>query len=292
MLTLARALIRLLAVCPLWLLQALAWPLGLALYGLPWRKHRVIAVNLRLCFPDWNPAQRRALHRRYLVELFKLVLEAGVMWHWSPARLDRHLRIEGFDQVAALRADGRGLLFVSGHVGNWELLNLIVSRHLPMATLYRAPEDTALDRFITEPRVRFGGRMIASGSPALRELLTALRQGDGVGIAADIQPKSGDGVFVPYFGQPALTMTLVNRLARKTGAAVVFCWAERLPYGRGWQLRFQQAPEIIAGEDPAAALAPMNAWLEAAVRQAPAQYLWLYKRFSRQPDGSKPYRKA
>lgn len=288
-----RPIIAVIGALPLRLLHGAAVPLGWMMYWLPWRRHRIIATNLKLCFPELEAARRRRLHRRYLVELWRLTLEAGAMWRWSPERLERHIVLdESWKAVEAAAAGGQGVMVVSGHLGNWEILNLYLSTRLPMATLYRAPRSPRLDAFITGPRVRFGGRMIPGGSPALRQLLVQLKAGHAVALAADIQPKQGGGVFVDLFGTPALTMTLINKLARKTGCAVFFSWAERLPRGRGWAVHVAPADERVLDADPVAALEPVNRWLEDAIRKAPAQYLWLYKRFSRRPDGSAPiYRK-
>ena len=286
MLGLARIPIALLGMVPLRFLHAMAIPLGWLLCFLPWKKHRVIRTNLRLCFPDLDKQRLNSLHRQHLVELLRLTFEAGVMWCWTRERLNRHIILdESWESVAAASESDKGLLFVGGHVGNWEVLNLFLSTRLPMVTLYRAPENRNLDAFITGPRERFGGRMVPSGGPALRHLLTQLKSGKAAGIAADIQPKRGEGVFVDLFNTPALTMTLVNRLARKTGCSVIFTWAERLPRGAGWKLHFSPADERITDPDPAIALAGMNRWLEQAIAQAPAQYLWIYKRFSRRPEG-------
>jgi Kdo2-lipid IVA lauroyltransferase/acyltransferase len=290
-LKLASALIWLIGFLPLRWLHALAMPAGWLLYRLPWNKHRVIATNLALCFPELSEPERRKLHRQHLIELLRLVLEAGAIWHWSADKIESHLQLDGWEQVIEAQASGQGVMLVSAHLGNWELLNLYFSLHLPVATLYRAPDSPALDTFITRPRERFGGRMVAGGSPSLRHLLAQLKGGKATALAADIQPKRGDGVYVPLFGQPALTMTLVNKLAGRTGCAVFLCWAERRSRGRGWTLHFEAAEAGISGPEPIEALTPVNQWLERAIRSAPTQYLWLYKRFSRQPDGSKPYRK-
>jgi Kdo2-lipid IVA lauroyltransferase/acyltransferase len=289
MLKLAHALIWLIGFLPLRWLHGLAIPLGWLLYWLPWNKHRVIRINLGLCFPELGERERRQLHRRHLVELFRLILEAGAIWHWSAERIEAHVELDGWEQVAAAADAGRGVMLVSAHLGNWELLNLYLSMHLPVATLYRAPGSPELDRFITQPRERFGGRMIAGGSPSLRHLLGQLKAGKATALAADIQPKRGDGVYVPLFGHPALTMTLVNKLAARTGCAVFLSWAERRPAGRGWTLHFDPAEPSVAETDAEAALGSINQWLERAIQTAPEQYLWLYKRFSRQPDGRKVY---
>lgn len=282
-------LTRVLSWMPLWLLHAAAVPAAGLLGLLPWTKHTVVRGNLAACFPEQSPEQRRRLAHAQRVELLRLATEIGALAHWSKKRLARHLPvIEGWEHVQAAIDRGRGVLIVSGHLGNWEILNLETSSRIDTVTLYRAPDDPALDQFISAARTRFGGRVVASGSAAMRQMLRQLRAGGAVGIAADIQPKRGDGVFVPFFNVPALTMTLVHRLARKTGCTVIFGHALRLPGGRGWALHFQPAAPEILDPDPTRALTVMNDWLAECVRSEPAQYLWIYKRFSRRPASSDP----
>lgn len=282
-------LTRVLSWMPLWLLHAAAVPGAWFLGLLPWKKHDVVSRNLAACFPEKSPKQRRRLARAQRVELLRLATEVGALAHWSRKRLIRHMPVvEGWEHVQAAIDRGRGVLIVSGHLGNWEILNLETTSRVDMVTLYRAPDDPALDRFISAARSRFSGRVVASGSAAMRQMLRQLRAGGAVGIAADIQPKRGDGIFVPFFSVPALTMTLVHGLARKTGCAVVFGHALRLPRGRGWALRYQSAPPEIMDPDPSCALKIMNEWLADSIRAEPAQYLWIYKRFSRRPASSDP----
>jgi KDO2-lipid IV(A) lauroyltransferase len=263
------------------MLNALARLLAALTYRLPWHKNAVIDCNLALCFPELDPAARRALHRRYLYEQFRLVFEAPVLWHWPAERIRSRIDIDPESDAAPAEAT----LYVSGHFGNWELLNLSTSIDRAMTTLYRAPANRRLDRFINEPRQRFGARMVPGDRAALKQLLQALRRGEAVGIAADIQPKRGDGVFVPFFGIDTLTMTLVHKLARKTGCRVILTDLVRHPDGRGWTQRLTDATTMMATDDTAQALAAMNRWLEDRIRSAPEQYLWLYKRFSRRPEG-------
>lgn len=275
---------RVLGWMPLRLLHAGAVPAAWLLGKLPWQKHAVVRRNLSVCFPEQSAGQQRRLAQAQRVELLRLASELGALAGWSGERLTRHLaQVNGWQDVQTALDNGRGVLMVTGHLGNWEILNLELSRRVDMVTLYRAPDDPALDAFISAARTRFGGRVAASGSAAMRQLLRQLRAGGAVGVAADIQPKRGDGVFVPFLGVPALTMTLVHRLARKTGCAVIFCRALRLPRGRGWALHFQSAPPEMLDPDPARALQPMNDWLSAGIRAEPAQYLWIYKRFSKRP---------
>ncbi|TVS12617.1 MAG: hypothetical protein EA419_04205 [Wenzhouxiangella sp.] len=291
---LALALIRLLSWLPLRLVYGLAViPGGLA-YLLPWRKHRVIETNLDIAFPELNAAQRRRLHRQNLVEMMRLVLESGAAWYWSARRLERHLASPiGWDEVEKARREGRGVLLIGAHLGNWELSSLVTSLKGPFCGLYKPPRDAAVDEALTRSRERFTGRLIATGSPAMRGLLRELKSGGTVGLLMDQLPRQGEGVYAPLFGRPALTLTLVNRLARRTGCQVFFVTVERLSMGRGWQLRCAPVPATVGSADSVAAAGAINAQLEAAIRRVPAQYLWLYKRFALPPEGyDDPYKKA
>ena len=289
LLLLARLAVRLISWLPHRALRGLAIVLGALLYHLPWAKHRVIDRNLAMCFPERSDAQRRQLHRAYLVDLFRLVFDAGALWHATPERLKREIRFEHGEELLSPSPTGApGTLYVSGHFGNWELLNLRISMEGPTTTLYRAPTHPALDRFINEPRTRFGARMVPGDRAAIRELLTALRRGQSAAIAADIQPKRGDGIFVPFFGIDTLTMTLVHKLARKTGCRVVLTTLKRHSRGPGWSATMIDATNWMDTDDAHQALSRMNDWLEGEIRAAPEQYLWLYKRFSKRPEGEPP----
>ncbi len=285
---LAVALLHLLSWLPLPLLHRLAVPMAWIARFTPWRGHDVVRTNLSICFPEAGEAERENLYRRHLVEMMRLVLESGAVWYWPGDRLLRHVReVEGWDEVRRSAERGKGVLIVGAHFGNWEMLPLWISLQGPITALYKAPRQPGFDRRVTDSRQRFGARLVASGSPAMRHLMAGLKRGELIGLLADQQPKQGEGVFVDFFGRPALTMTLVNRLARRTGCAVVFTSAERLPAGKGWRLRFEPADPAIADDDPVAGMAVMHRWLEEEIRRNPAQYLWSYKRFSRQP-GEQP----
>ena len=267
-----------------WLHRLAAWLSPLAL-RLPWRKHVIIRRNLELCFPEQPASAIAALHQAHLAELLKLVLEWGVLTHWRADRINRHLEVHGFAAVLeALQTHGQ-LIFATSHQGNWELVNLHLSQHLPLTIMYLDPEDRDTDRVLTTARQRFGARLVPSTGPAVSQLYRTLCAGGSVGITADIQPKQGDGVFVPFFGRAALTMILVNRLASRSGCPVVLCNCQRLPQGKGWRLDYAMADGRIAHADPAQGMAVFNQWVERHVQAAPAQYFWLYKRFGIRPAG-------
>ena len=283
---LALFLVRLLSLVPLPILHYLAVPLGWLAWWLPSRKHAVIETNLTIAFPELDERQRRSLHRAHLVEMMRLVLETGAVWYWPEGRILAHVRqVDGWEHIERARRQGKGYLIVGAHLGNWEILNLWGTINLPVVCLYKQPSNPDLDPLITRSRERFGGRLVASGSPAMRKILEQLRRGNGVGLLMDQQPKQGEGEFAPFFGRPALTMTLVQRLAAKTGCEVLLVHTRRLGRGRGWQVGFTPAGPGIADADPQVSIRHMHEWLENRIGEAPAQYLWGYKRYALQPPG-------
>jgi Kdo2-lipid IVA lauroyltransferase/acyltransferase len=283
---LALFLIRLLSLVPLPVLYRMAVPLGWLAWWLPSRKHAVIYANLKIAFPELDEKSRRQLHRQHLIEMVRLVLETGAVWYWSEHRILTHVRqVDGWEHVERARAQGKGFLIVGAHTGNWEILNLWGTIRLSVVCLYKQPSDLRLDPLITGSRERFGGHLVASGSPSMRRIIEQLRRGGGVGLLMDQQPKQGEGVFAPFFGHPALTMTLVQRLARRTGCKVLLVHSRRLTRGRGWQVAFTPASPAIAAEDPLKSIQAMHEWLESRIRETPTQYLWGYKRFALQPPG-------
>ena len=272
--------LRALSVLPLNAARALAHPLAALVWWLPWRKHQVMAQHLKQAFPTLTEGQRRQLQRRSVHEAATLLMESGAVWHWPAERIAAQVDCEGWHHVQSAIDQGRGLLLLGAHLGNWEILSLYLLQRLPMVALYTAPKDPELTRALTTSRQRFGGQLVAAGAGATRAMLTALRAGGAVGIIADQQPKRGHGVMAPWFGRPAPTMTLAGRLARRTGCVVLIarCLRSRKPQA-GWQITFRPPDHNLTVDDDVQAATALNQELEADIRLAPAQYLWHYKRY-------------
>jgi len=285
-LKLAQVLIWMLSLVPLRPLHALARPLAVLYRLRSRRKSRIVKANLALAFPQLDNKQRQQLAHDNSVEMLRLVLETGAVWHWSRQRLLAHVpRVEGQALLNEAVRDSRGLLLLGGHQGNWELLTLFTTLQLDFVGLYRAPAQAALQRAITRSRERFGGQLVASGGSAMRRLLRQLRTGGAAGILIDQAPRQGDGAFAPFFDRAALTMTLPHRLARKTGCRIIFGDCARLPRGRGWAIRYREPPAAVYSDDEAIALGAMNRTLSELIDDHRSQYLWRYKRFAPQPEG-------
>jgi len=273
----ARLLLRLLAMLPLKLLRALAAVVGTLLGALPWRRHRLLAANLARAFPELSDTERLRLARANRIEMARTAFESALLWHRSRAWISRHIvAVEGRERVDRRLAEGRGLLVLGGHLGQWELSILYGFFELPISFLYKPPRSAEAERQLNCMRTRFGGQMIRTGGPALRTVLKQLRAGRAVGMLFDQLPKAGDARLVPMFGQAVATMTLPHRLIQATGCAVVM--GHCLRTSGGWKIVFDDVPGAD-DPDPSAALAAMNRALERAIERAPAQYLWHYRRF-------------
>jgi KDO2-lipid IV(A) lauroyltransferase len=287
---LIQGMLRLLARLPLPLCHRLGTALGGLCAVLPNGLRRIAETNLGLCFPDMPQEQRRRLLRRSLMETGRTFSETGALWFWDRDRVLALVRkVSGEELLKQALAHGTGVILVAPHLGAWELAGLYCSVRCPLTSLYRPPRIAALDHMMRRARERLGARLVPTDTQGIRAMLQALRQGEAVGILPDQDPRRDQGVFVPFFGIPTHTMTLVSRLAAKTGASVLFVYAKRLGGGNGYELNFIAAPEGVADTDRERAAAQLNSGIECCVRAAPEQYLWVYKRFKTRPPGGQRY---
>src|SRR5690606_3282884 len=260
------------------------------------RESEVAMRNLELAYPELLPSQREDLQRAVLRTTACQALETLHLWTHPHARNLSLIRThDGSELLDAAVASGRGVIVAAPHYGNWELLNQWLAARTPLAILYRAPESAVGEAFLRRVRADAGDRVIQvrAEGPGIRQLFKTLKAGGVVGILPDQQPKAGDGVFAPFFGVPALTMTLLGRLAERSGATVLFGYCERIGSGPGFALRFEPAPGTIGSKDPVVAAGTLNAMVERIARRDPAQYQWTYKRYKARPPGSdedNPYR--
>lgn len=277
------------------LLTRLPWPWLRALAdALAWcwrrldaRESQVARRNLELAYPELLPSQREELHRAVLRTTARQALETLRFWtHPSAENLGHIQACTGHALYDAAVASGRGVIVVAPHFGNWELLNQWLAARGPIAIVYAPPDSPVGDAFLLRVRGGENIRQVRAEGPAVRQLWKVLKQGGVVGILPDQQPKLGDGEFAPFFGIQALTMTLVSRLAERTGAIVLFAWCERIGGDLAFSLHVQPAADGIDAPDPAVAAAVLNAQVEAIARRDPAQYQWTYKRFGARPAGS------
>lgn len=281
---LIKALLRLFALMPLPWNHAAGAGLGRLFARYSHELRHVTDVNLGVCFPNLSDTDRAQRARDCLIETGKSMTELGPLWLWEPKRVLRLVReISGEEALRDALALGHGAIMASPHLGAWELMGLYLAAKYGITSMYRPPRIADLDETMRRARSRTGATLVPTDASGVRALLQALKRGGLVGVLPDQDPGAGGGEFSPFCGVPANTMTLLSRLAQRSGAPVIFCYAERLARGTGFHLRFEAAPKAVSAGDLAASLAAVNATVEALIRRAPEQYQWSYRRFRTRP---------
>ncbi len=280
------SMLRLLALLPLRWNHAVGAFIGKMAWWLPTRAKRITLLNLEHCYPELSPSLQRHLARRSLVETGKTATEIGPLWCWPEWRIRRLVhQVSGLHHLREGLNRGKGVILAIPHLGAWEMVGLYCSLHHPVTALYRPPRQQGMEPITRTGRERFGARLVPTDARGVRALYNALKEGEVVCILPDQVPSAGQGVFAPFFGIPAKTMTLLPRLVGNLGSSVIFCYAERLPAGLGYHIHFLPASGKIADRNPEVSATALNAGIEQCVRSRPEQYQWSYKRFRRQPAG-------
>lgn len=264
-------LLRLVSLLPLPLLHALGRVLGVAVYALPGRyRQRLRANAAQAGYTD------PAFLRRSAAEMGALVMEVPKIWFRQDEALAR-ASIADPDILAAAQAEKRGILFVTPHLGSFDISARLVARTMPLTVMFRVPRQHFLRGVTQAARNTSTMRAVPADRQGVREFVRALRRGEGVGMLPDQVP-AHDGVWAPVFGRPAYTVMLPGKLAQQANSPILMAAAERLPRGQGWRLHFERVPEPLpdAPEDQAALI---NATMEKMIRRFPEQYLWSYNRY-------------
>lgn len=274
-------LLRLLALLPLRVLHGIGSGLGRLLL---WRRGRMVqntAVNLRIARPSLDEATQAALLREVMVESGKSASEIVKVWGAGAERaLELVREVRGAALLDDALAAGKGVIIAAPHLGCWELLNYWLCRRTPMAILYRPPRIAAIEGLLRKVRGALAPEQVRADGAGVRALYKRLAAGGTVGILPDQKPRAGEGQFAPFFGRQALTMVLLPRLAARTGATVLFAFAERLPRGAGYCIHLLPAPPGLTDADLGIACSALNQGVQDCVELAFAQYQWQYKRYS------------
>ena len=278
-------LLRVLSWIPLRSIHLLAEWVGAIVYLLPTETRRVTLINLKTVFPYMPEDERRQLAKRSICETIKTGFELGHMWYGSLDHVLSMIKdVKGLEHVRAAQASGQGIIYAAPHLGSWELLGIYVSSLGPLTTLYKPPKIKGLNNLIAASRAKAGAELVATDRAGVVRLTRTLQQGGATGILPDQQPRRDGGVFAPFFGKSALTMTLLPKLAARTKALVLFAYAERLPRGQGFNVVFVPADQDISDDDPMIAATALNRSVEQVVLAVPCQYQWEYKRFRKRPE--------
>ena len=273
------ALFRILSVLPLGLMHAAGGILGWLVFALSadYRKRfQANASQAGMTRAQWLGAIGQA--GKLVVELPRLWLGKPVAVQWS-----------GAEHIDAALAQGSGVVFLTPHLGCFEVTaQAYASRYgqtqEPMTVLFRLPRQRWLRELVATARARPGLRAAPTTLSGVKQMIKALRQGQSVGLLPDQVPPLGMGLWVPFFGQDAYTMTLSARLVQQTGAAVLVAWGERLPWGQGFRVHVKPLLTPALAEfprDAKEAACLINRTMEDLIRQCPQQYLWGYARYKK-----------
>lgn len=280
------AVMRLCARMPLAALHVFGAGLGWLVYGLSPTYRRRCHENLQassVCADAWT--FRRTLHAA-IGETGKSITELSKIWFGRDEEITRLVTCTDWHVVEAAQSAGKGVIFLTPHLGCFEISAWYGAQRMPLTVLYRPPKRAGLESLMKEGRARGRARLAPATLSGVRQLYKALRRGEAIGVLPDQAPGVGEGVWVDFFGRPAYTMTLVSRLQETTGAVVVMAFAERLPQGRGYALQLSSVADNPL--DPAA----LNRAVERVVRTCPAQYLWGYNRYKVPAGAERPVQSA
>ena len=282
-----QALLRLCAVLPKRLLHFLATCASRLVWPFETTTRKIIERNIAIAFPDFPFSKQQHLAKASFGQLFHAIADLGSTWLSPTERiLGRISSVVGGEHLRESIAENRGVIVLLPHLGNWELIGLYLAARYPMTTLFKAPKLAALHDMILRARQRNGNKMVPANKSGVRALVKALKSRELVTILPDQIPPSGGGEFAPFFGEPALTMTLVTKLINRNNSKAVLAYATRQP-DNSYQLVFRPVDEGIYSSDPSSALVALNKSVEQCVLDCPEQYRWEYKRFKYRPDMSR-----
>jgi KDO2-lipid IV(A) lauroyltransferase len=278
-----------------WLLHWLPLPvqalLGRAAGNLLWhaaKKRRAVALrNLELCMPDLALPVRESIAREHFRWLGRSLLERGLLWYASPARLKRLIQVTG--DVHFADRTKRPVMWLVPHFVALDVAGAATQlfQQRFVASIYQSQSNDVLDAAMRRGRLRFGLGEIFSRHESALPLVRAIKRGAVFFNLPDMDFGARDAAFVPFFGVPAATLLAPSRMARSLGMTVQPVVAEMLPDGRGYRVRFLEPWSDWPSDDAEADTRRLNTWIEAEIRRNPTQYLWVHKRFKTRPPGQR-----
>jgi KDO2-lipid IV(A) lauroyltransferase len=289
---LAWCVVKPLGALPRLLARALAIALAQIIYVLHGKLRRVGLRNLQLAFPEMSPRDRRKLVRKVFTSLGRQFAEVCRFPRYTAQNVSEVVIYDGFENFDRAFQRGKGVLFLTGHLGGWELSAFAHSLYgHPLYFVMRPLDNPYLDALVRRYRTLHGNTPILKHDPA-RELLRAIKQGSTVGILMDTNMTPPEGVFVDFFGMPACTASGLARIALRTDAAVVPGFTLWDPVLRKYRLRFDPpVPLVRTGNNEQDILANTQRFtkvIEDFVRRYPDQWLWVHRRWKTRPPGQPP----
>jgi Kdo2-lipid IVA lauroyltransferase/acyltransferase len=266
-----RLILNPLSLLPLPILHALGKALGSLLFYVAQKAKRRATDNIKQS--QLFPNETASAVKQSFIAMGKAILETPYIWNSNNLKVAKLMRdVQGWETVEAAVKANKGIIFLTPHMGCFEITSLYYALHYPISVLYRAPKKKWMRPLVDSGRARNNITLAEANASGVRSLLKALKKGEAIGILPDQAPATGEGEWVDFFGKPAYTMTLASKLAEKTGATVIMAFGERLDSGKGYVLHLTKVDSI-------ATTLQLNQAVEAQVKQCPSQYYWNYHRY-------------
>lgn len=264
-------LFQLLSHLPLRKLHSLGAVLGWLVWLLSPMHRRRLQQNLAR-------AGYAALRNSAIAESGKSILELAYVWCAAPAKVLSTATVDNWALVEQALALQRGVIFLTPHLGCFEIIAQYIATREPLTVLYRPPRKEALKPLMEGARRRPGLTLAPANLTGVRMLLKSLKAGGAIGLLPDQVPQHGEGVWADFFATPAYTMTLPAKLQQMTQAPIILAYAERLAHGRGFAIRFVPGPILVAGA-PQEQARQLNLAMQTLIARCPQQYFWSYNRY-------------
>ncbi|BBB62998.1 lipid A biosynthesis lauroyl acyltransferase [Undibacterium sp. KW1] len=268
---------------PLSVLGRLGEGIGSILFMLIRKRRHITLTNLSLCLPHLSAAERQAIAKRHFQVYARSVLERGILWWASEARLRRLIQLDPAVPVVAM-SEGATILMCP-HFVSLDVAGVAVLLESNLCSIYTRQRSKVFDAALRKGRSRFRPVKLFSRAEGVKPIIRAMREGLPFFMLPDMDFGAKDSEFVPFFGVPAATLTAVPRIAATTGAKVIPVIATILPDYKGWKVTFHEPWQNYPGDDIVAATRYMNAFIEQEILKAPAEYFWAHKRFKTRPPG-------
>jgi len=249
--------------------------LGSLLHLLTPNTARIQRENIRQSGLCKSEAELERMIKVNIAETGKAILETLAIWEWSEQEaLSKVQSVRDWHLVDEALVRGKGLIFLTPHLGCFEITSIYYGHYHPVTVLFRPPKKSWIAPMISAGRTKGKVKLAPANTAGVRLLMQALKNNEAIGILPDQNPAAGEGEWAPFFGKPAYTMSLASKLAEKTGATVIMVYGERLADGEGYIVHFSKL------EDHAIATPTLlNQAIEAQIKQCPSQYYWNYHRY-------------
>ena len=269
---LLKLLIFLVSLIPLFFIQLIGVLIGHLFNFLNLRSRDILVDNLTNSNIYSNKSDLKRAINTNIGETGKTILEAFAIWTSKEKRILGWIKeVKGLDAIEKAQKNKKGIIFLTPHLGCYEITSIYYGSKFPLTVLYRPPRQKWLINLIKKGRQKGFQTLAPTDKSGVKQILGALKKNEAIGILPDQAANKGEGEWVDFFGRPAYTMVLVSKLVKKTGANVIMTFGERLGNGKGFKIHFETI-------DPDAVSTPskLNKLLEREIRKAPTQYLWNY----------------